>query len=1564
MVGRRISSICVALGFIVVSGVCSVAIADSAGQILSDTGLQGGLIVHLNCGTGELTADLGAGESYLVHGLDPDAGDIQSAQGHIDSSGLYGRVTAQEYDFDGLGRLPFVENLVNLIVSEVPVSVPMAEIMRVLAPEGTAYIHNGTGWDKTVKPRPAEIDEWTHQLYDASNNAVSHDTVVAPPRRFQWLGSPMWSRHHDRMSSVSACVSAGGRVFYIIDEGSRMSIQLPSKWHLIARDAFNGTILWKKPIESWITNMWPAKCGPAQLARRLVAIDDRVFVTLGLDGTALSCLDAATGSEIWTSKNTAMSEEIIYSEGTLFAMVKDGDPNSTLWNDYRTTERWLWDARNRASDLFPWDGANRKVTAIDPASGTILWQTETPVAPLSLAADTDHVYIHNGTGIVCFDRSDGSEVWSSAPVALQSPFSPKNGTSLVIYNGVVLFQGMDSGTTITALSTVDGSVLWDDSHAKTGHHCPYDLLCLDGQAWVGDIAGGASSAVFTGWDPNSGNTSEVPLDVEALWMHHRCYPAKATDNYFLTSRMGIEFVDPKAEQHWEIHHWVRGSCVYGIMPGNGLIYAPPHDCACFYQSQLFGFCALAGEHTDPLYPQTTPANDRLEPGPAYGEPDGDGHGTEDWPTYRGDRMRSGFVDSVVPSELELEWQLQLEGKLTPPVIANGKLYLASIHKHTLYALNESDGALDWSFIAGGRIDSPPTIYKGRVIFGCADGYVYCLRATDGAVIWRFLAAPQVLKMTSFEQLESVWPVSGSVLILNDIIYCVAGRSMFVDGGLRMLKINPVTGELISENVMDDLDPGSGQSLQFLTDGKTMPVALPDILSSDGEMVYMRSQRFDLDGIRTKIEPELGTDQKGPGIHLLCPTSLRDDTWFHRTYWTFGKNAGESYGGWHVAGKHAPSGRILAFDDSRVYGFGRLQQYYNQTAIVEYHLFSAEKYAVSDSVEYDWAKENFQILVRGIAIADRTLFVAGPEDVVDEEAAFDHWAMDPSDPAYDPDMPSKLAQQDDGLEDLNGALLRVVSTADGRTLAQYDLDSSPVFDGMIAANGRLYMALKNGKVKCFAGDNFPPAIDVGPNRSVIPAIPAMLDATVTDDGFPLTDPEDPCSLPVGVTCNWTLVSGPGSVVFGDANSVDTTAFFSKRGDYKLRLSGSDGSSFYYDDLDITVLRAGDLDYDNDIDEFDLDIFAGSWMFGECTELNNWCGFVNQSGSGTVSQDSFAVIALNWLLGVEPAAPAAFSATGNTSNVSLDWDDNTEPDMGTYNVYRSLTSGSGYTKLNVSPLATSDYVDSSVSSFVTYYYVVTAVDIHGWESAWSGQKSASPGPQPGVKLIAGAGVTVDANDLVIKWNDQAKNNDAKQDTWANRPLYVPSAINGEPAIAFDGSGVHLDVADSTDTNKGTHNAKTLVVVFRTGSDIATRQVIWEQGGGTRGLNFYLAEDSLYINGWDTKATPPWGPTFLSSGVSGDTVYIASLVLDSAAGIFEGFINGDSIGYVNDVGTLDAHSGNCALGHNEDASKFHNGDNKATADFLGLIAEFYEFNVVLSDTDRSGLEAIMMTKYGISP
>ena len=124
----------------------------------------------------------------------------------------------------------------------------MEEVLRLLAPHGVAYIKTGGAWKKTVKPRPKDIDEWTHFMHDASGNAVAHDTVVGPPHHLQWIGSPKWSRHHDRLASMSEFVSAGGRIFYIMDDGSRISIQIPSKWTLVARDAFNDTMLWKQPI--------------------------------------------------------------------------------------------------------------------------------------------------------------------------------------------------------------------------------------------------------------------------------------------------------------------------------------------------------------------------------------------------------------------------------------------------------------------------------------------------------------------------------------------------------------------------------------------------------------------------------------------------------------------------------------------------------------------------------------------------------------------------------------------------------------------------------------------------------------------------------------------------------------------------------------------------------------------------------------------------------------------------------------------------------------------------------------------------------------------------------------------------------------------------------------------------------------------------------------------------------------------------------------------------------------------------------------------------------------------
>jgi hypothetical protein len=340
---------------------------------------------------------------------------------------------------------------------------------------------------------------------------------------------------------------------------------------------------------------------------------------------------------------------------------------------------------------------------------------------------------------------------------------------------------------------------------------------------------------------------------------------------------------------------------------------------------------------------------------------------------------------------------------------------------------------------------------------------------------------------AFEQLESVWPVHGSVLVQDGIAYCVAGRSMFLDGGMRLLRLDPKTGRKISETILDDRDPETGENLQVHVKGLNMPAALADILSSDGKYLYMRTQRFDLNGVRRHIAQTDVKDQLGEGRHLFCSTGMLDGSWLHRSYWIFGKSIASGAGGWPRAGRLTPAGRLLVLDESNVYGYGRRPEYYKWTTPMEYHLFAAAKElqrvkpptpkkpaktpaarrqqqkrranALNTKPVYHWSREA-PLYVRAMVLADKTLFIAGPPEIIDEEEIFKN-----------PDAPNvakKLREQTEALDGQKGALLHVVSTSDGRKLAEYRLETVPVWDGMAAANGQLYLAMKNGRVLCLQG----------------------------------------------------------------------------------------------------------------------------------------------------------------------------------------------------------------------------------------------------------------------------------------------------------------------------------------------------------------------------------------------------------------------------------------------------------------------------------------------------------------
>ena len=94
----------------------------------------------------------------------------------------------------------------------------------------------------------------------------------------------------------------------------------------------------------------------------------------------------------------------------------------------------------------------------------------------------------------------------------------------------------------------------------------------------------------------------------------------------------------------------------------------------------------------------------------------------------------------------------------------------------------------------------------------------------------------------------------------------------------------------------------------------------------------------------------------------------------------------------------------------------------------------------------------------MVLTGETLFVAGPPDVLNEDEAFER--------PGDPQVKNKIMEQDAAYEGKRGALLIGVSTADGKPVLRLDLSSGPVWDGMAAANGRLYLSTKDGKVLCF------------------------------------------------------------------------------------------------------------------------------------------------------------------------------------------------------------------------------------------------------------------------------------------------------------------------------------------------------------------------------------------------------------------------------------------------------------------------------------------------------------------
>ena len=1064
-------------------------------QLVAQSGVRGGLVVHVAAGDIQQTAAIRVNDRFLVQRLDTDAQRISEARKQLRQKGLSGLVTVIAWRGK---RLPYADNLVNLLIVDDGPRVALDEMMRVLAPRGVALVSQDRAqqidareqieigsrkWMKIMKPWPDDIDEWTHFLHGTDNNAVAEDTRVAPPHHLQWVAGPQWARSHDHLASLSAAVSAAGRLFYIIDEGPVSSVKEASKWMLVARDAFSGVLLWKKEIGLWEDQLRPFRSGPAELPRRLVAEGDRVYVTLGY-GKPMTALDAATGEVVHSYAGTENTHEILYKDGKLYLVISDplSQENGTTGEVIRTLSLWRDSYRRYVTRYLP-----KQIQCLEADTGELVWKKKDEITrhvlALTLAVSEGRVFFENEKQIVSLDGGSGKIVWQTdRPISLHR--YAWSTPTLVVKDGVLLSadrspdadldtEGGDktklewlvtanhllTGGQIMAFSAESGEKLWE-APCHEGFNFPADVFVAHGKVWSGELAWKKQPGLTRVYDLHTGEVvAQRPPDEECYTIgfgHARCYRNKATTNYVLHGRSGVEFLDMNSNQIIA-DHWIRGACQYGILPCNGLLYVPAQSCACYITAKLSGFNALAASREPSDEVPETAAEDRLERGPASVRTPGPASSTADastdWPTYRRDGLRSGFTEDAVSADLKVAWQTPLGGKLSSVVVAGGKLFVASVDSHTVHALDVNSGSVVWEYTVGGRVDSPPTIRGGFVYFGSADGWVYCLRALDGVLSWRYRAAPEARQIMSYEQLESVWPLHGNLLVHQDtdsssepVVYAVAGRSSFTDGGLFLYRLNATTGDLISQQHISFRDPDTGREPQETVRGVSMPGALPDILASDGESLFMRHRHMDMYGNPLPEDKD----------HVFSAAGFLDDAWWHRTYWQVGTTMGTGYGGWPQIGNRRISGRLLVAKGDRVFGFGRKAYSITGSHIgleSDFHLFCANTKLIqpktakgkqekrrrgpATEVRYHWSQA-LPFYARAMLLAGDRLFVAGPNRV--------------------PDFAAQAPKGD--------VWLWAVSAADGAKQAEYRLKASPVFDSLVASNGALYFATVDGRVVCY------------------------------------------------------------------------------------------------------------------------------------------------------------------------------------------------------------------------------------------------------------------------------------------------------------------------------------------------------------------------------------------------------------------------------------------------------------------------------------------------------------------
>lgn len=786
------------MGFVCVALLASAAGARSGQhEAVAGTGVSAGLCVLVG-GDGAQAVALASGGRMLVHALALDEAACGQARQKIAEAGLYGLASAALWRG---GRLPYADNLVNLLAADCDALGTAApgegEVLRVLVPgRGAAWLKRQGKWGALRKPMPSTLDGWEQYWYDATGNPMSRDQAVRPSTGLQWIAGSM------EIADDNGYRLSGGRLVYKRRVASTRREDVTAQ--LICRDAFNGLPYWTRSVSrtSHFNTPLMGKLTP------LAFTGGRIYTVLGADDQPLVAIDAETGETVQAfeaagrtfTRNSPRAEPLRsakyfsdnYGKGNL--AIHDGLLVHTVGNEL--------------SVLDAATGARRWHFKAD---GYLLLQKPTvnpDDAELYAVACNKEADRGRGGGrnpgqraaaVLAFDLRTGARKWTA-------PIDDRHITHAVYgERTLVVYSAQDNGPRdeewiFGAIDTASGKFRWR-------HPWSREKPLWQMQRREAVIAAGKLYLLSHGVSVFDLKTGEALRHF--VGGNSRCETSKATVNYLLMAFS--QFIDYRSEPPRATRVALsRGSCGSGFFPAYGMLHYLPNMCNC---DNWVRFHVTAS--SEPVG-EALPDAERLVRGPAYAEVASRKSKVEsqgDWPMFLQGPQRGAWTSSGLPPKLAIAWKTAIQpppkpdgplaadwldtndyvGPVSAPAVAGGLAIVAVREQHRIEALDAATGARKWSFTAGGRVVTPPTLYGSLCIFGCRDGWLYALRADTGRLAWRFLAAPYERNIVAFSQVESSWPLLGSVLIHDGLAVAVAGYHPLANGGIHAWALEPETG---------------------------------------------------------------------------------------------------------------------------------------------------------------------------------------------------------------------------------------------------------------------------------------------------------------------------------------------------------------------------------------------------------------------------------------------------------------------------------------------------------------------------------------------------------------------------------------------------------------------------------------------------------------------------------------------------------------------------------------------------------------------------------------------------